>query len=365
MVIEVDRHDEHWAAVCARDANADGRFVFAVRTTGIFCRPQCAARRPLRANVEFFPTPGAAQAAGFRACKRCRPGGRSVRNEHAEIAAAACRAIAAADAPLTLRELAATAGMSPFHFQRTFKRIVGVTPREYAAGLRADALQRDLPGAERVIDAVYEAGFGSLARAQTLAPSTLGMPASAFRRHGRGERVRYAALMTPLGWLAVAMTERGVASIELGDTRAAVCARIEQRFSAADVAEDGAGLGAVIAAVLHYIERPAGGLDLPLDVQGTAFARRVWRALMLLEPGQTATYAEIARAIGRPSAARAVAAACAANTIALAIPCHRVVPAAGGPGGYRWGAERKRALLAAEAAGVAAEPDRARDRPGK
>jgi AraC family transcriptional regulator of adaptative response/methylated-DNA-[protein]-cysteine methyltransferase len=351
MMIDSDRSaTERWEAVCARDARADGTFVFAVRTTGVFCRPQCAARRPRRENVEFFATVDDARTAGYRACKRCRPESRSMEDELVALVDRACRTIEGAETAPTLAELAADAGKSPFYFQRTFKRIVGVTPREYAAAKRAEGLRRALPAHARVADAVYDAGFGSSSRAYSLAASTLGMTPSAYRARGQGERVRFAASESALGWIAVALTARGVAAIELGDSREAVCARINARFAAADVAEDRTELRDVLAAILHYIEQPRAGLDLPLDVQGTAFARRVWRALTRLAPGQTATYAQIAAAIGRPGAARAVASACAANPAALAIPCHRVVPASGGSGGYRWGAARKRALLDAESA---------------
>jgi len=351
MTIEADRTaDERWEAVRARDARADGTFVFAVRTTGVYCRPHCAARRPLRANVEFFETGEAARAAGYRACKRCKPDGVSTEHELVALVDRACRTIEAAEITPSLAELAAAAGKSPFYFQRTFKRIVGVSPREYAAAKRAEHLRSALSAHARVTDAVYDAGFGSSSRVYSLAASTLGMTPSAFRDGGRGERVRYAVVETAFGWIAIAVTQRGVAAIELHDSRDAARARIAERFAAADLAEDQTELRDVLDAILRYIERPAAGLDLPLDVQGTAFARRVWRALTQLAPGETASYTQIAQAIGRPGAARAVAAACAANPVALAIPCHRVVPASGGTGGYRWGAGRKRALLAAESA---------------
>lgn len=342
--------DQRWDAVCARDAGADGAFVFAVSTTGVYCRPQCAARRPLRTNVRFFDTRGAAESAGFRACKRCRPDGLSQADEALALVARACRTIEAAAEPPSLAELAAAVGKSPFYFQRVFKRIVGLSPREYAAAKRQEQLRAALPAHARVTDAIYDAGFGSSSRAYDIAPAALGMTPSAFRDRGRGEAVRYAALSTPYGWVGIAATQRGVAAIELGDDRETVCARIAKRFERADLVHDDTALRGALAAVLDYIERPAAGLALPLDVQGTAFARRVWRALSQIPPGQTATYGEIARAIGQPSAARAVAAACAANPAALAIPCHRVVPASGGTGGYRWGAQRKRALLAGESA---------------
>lgn len=350
-MIEIDpTPDQRWEAVCARDARADGTFVFAVRTTGVFCRPQCGARRPRRENVDFFPTAEAAAAAGYRACKRCRPTGPSRDAERAALVDRACRTIDTALAEPSLAELAAAAGKSPFHFQRLFKRVTGVSPREYAAAKRAEGLRQALPEHARVADAVYDAGFGSSSRAYSLAASTLGMTPAAYAAGGRGERVRFATVRTKLGWIGVAVTARGVAAVELGDSRATICAHIKQTFAAADLAEDRNELQAVLAAIARYVERPRAGLDLPLDVQGTAFTRRVWRALTQLAPGETATYAQIAAAIGRPKAARAVASACAKNPAALVIPCHRVVPASGGSGGYRWGAARKRALLDAESA---------------
>ncbi len=345
---ETEIDGERWAAVCARDAQANGRFVFAVRTTGVFCRPQCSARRPLRVNVRFFPTAVDARTAGFRPCKRCRAEDRSAQAELVALIDAACRTIAAGETPPTLAELAAAAGKSPFYFQRAFKRVVGVSPREYAAAKRAQALRGALPASARVTDAVYDAGFGSSSRAYCVAATTLGMTPGAFRAGGRGERVRFAVVATALGFIGVAVTQRGVASIELHDARDAAVERIGARFAAADLAADEHALRDVVAEIVRYVERPAAGLDLPLDVQGTAFARRVWRALVAIPPGSTATYAQIATTIDQPRAARAVAAACAANPAALAIPCHRVVPARGGSGGYRWGAGRKRALLDAE-----------------
>ncbi len=326
------RDDERWDAVCRRDVAADGFFVLAVRTTGIVCRPGCPARRPRRENVEFFATLEAAVAAGFRACKRCKPAGSPPRDELVELVAQACRTIDAAETAPALNELAAAAGKSPFYFARSFKRIVGMTPREYARARRAEQLRGTLPAHRRVSDAMYEAGFGSSSIAYSQAAASLGMAPAVFRAGGRGQRMRVAATSTRLGWVAVARTERGVAAVELGDSGDEVRARIAARFSAADLQEDAVDLGPILAAIVAYIERPARGLDLPLDVAGTAFTRRVWLALTQVRPGQTATYGEIARSVGRPGAARAS-------------PCHRVVPAAGGTGGYRWGADRKRQLL--------------------
>jgi AraC family transcriptional regulator of adaptative response/methylated-DNA-[protein]-cysteine methyltransferase len=343
FLTEADR----WEAVCARDAAADGAFLFAVRTTGIYCRPHCAARRPLRANVEFFERASEAEACGYRACKRCVPDGVP---EAAQIALidAACREIESAEKVPTLAQLAALAGRSPFHFQRLFKRIVGVSPREYGAAKRAEQLRAGLAAQRSVTTAIHDAGFGSSSRAYDIAPRTLGMSPGAYRDRGRGVRMTFAVAQTPLGWIGIAATDRGVAAIELGDARDIVRDRIRDRFAHADLIEDNVSLRDKLDSVLAYIERPSAGLHLPLDVQGTAFQHRVWRALTEIAPGQRASYADVARAIGAPSAARAVATACAANPAALAIPCHRVVRGNGEIGGYRWGEARKRVLLEAE-----------------
>jgi len=339
--------DERWDAVCARDVSADSAFRFAVRTTGVYCRPQCAARRPLRENVEFFERGSQAEAAGYRACKRCLPDGVP---EAAQIALvdAACREIETAERQPTLGELAGRARRSPFYFQRLFKRIVGISPREYGAAKRAEHLRAGLAARHSVTTAIADAGFGSSSRAYDIAPQTLGMSPGTYRERGRGMRIAYAVAPTPLGWIGIAATVHGIAAIELGDDGDAVREGVRARFAHADLREDDAALRSSLETVLAFIERPSAGLQLPLDVQGTAFQRRVWRALTDIQYGQRASYADVARAIGEPGSARAVATACAANPVALAIPCHRVVRADGAIGGYRWGEERKRTLLEAE-----------------
>ena len=337
-----------WQAVCARDAAADGQFYFAVATTGVYCRPNCAARQPRRENVRFFDTVGAAEAAGFRACKRCRPTGRSISETQAEAVRQACRLIDEAETPPPLGTLAEAVGLSPFHFHRVFKATLGVTPKDYAAARRIERLKRELDEGTPVSQAIYGAGYGSSSRLYETTHATLGMTPAAFQRGARGKRIDWTVTPTELGPLLIGATADGVCMIEFGPDEAALEAQLEARFPSAERTRADAALAAHVAAVASYIATPSQGLSLPLDVQGTAFQRRVWRALQAIPPGRTASYGEIAAQLGQPSAARAVARACATNGVALAIPCHRVVGADGRLAGYRWGVERKRALLAAE-----------------
>ncbi|WP_435019823.1 bifunctional DNA-binding transcriptional regulator/O6-methylguanine-DNA methyltransferase Ada [Tundrisphaera sp. TA3] len=328
--------DPRWAAIVARDPTADGRFWYAVRTTGIYCRPSCPSRLPNRANVLFFDACDAAERRGFRACKRCRPG----RPEAADPIVLACRAIEAADNPPGLESLARMVGLSPAHFHRRFRAETGVTPRGYALAVRARRLRDGL---------ARGAGIGPGGRISEGANAMLGMTASEIRRGADGLRIGHASAPCPLGWVLVAATDRGVCWIELGDDPDALRSSLAARFPGAELRGDDPDLAARVAAVVAYLADPARGLDLPLDIRGTAFQRQVWEALRQIPPGSTASYAEVARRIGQPSAARAVARACASNTIALAIPCHRVVRGDGQMGGFRWGIGRKRSLLDAEA----------------
>jgi AraC family transcriptional regulator of adaptative response/methylated-DNA-[protein]-cysteine methyltransferase len=341
--------EARWTAVSGRDRGADGAFVYGVVTTGIYCRPGCASRAPRRDNVRFFGTPDEAEAAGLRPCKRCTP--RATRADSAE-AAAVARAVAlieSADEPPSLRELAAAAGLSPFHFHRRFKAALGVTPAAYARARRSERLRGELVAAPTVSAAIYEAGFGSSARLYAESAATLGMTPTAYRAGAPGERIGYAAAPSALGWVLVAATERGLCAIELGDDPAALAESLRSRFPLAQFAADDPQVAAWARAAVALVESPRRGLDLPLDLRGTAFQRRVWAALREIPAGTTASYAEVAARIGQPGAARAVAQACAANTLAVAIPCHRVVRGDGAAGGYRWGSARKRLLLAREA----------------
>jgi len=344
-----DRTDaERWEAVRRRDAACDGAFVYAVRTTGVYCRPSCASRPARRENVSFFEAPAAAAAAGFRACRRCRPDEAPLGERHRALVLEACDALARSESGLPLDALARAAGMTPRHFHRVFKATTGVTPKAYFGGLRAARARDALRTAPRVTDAIYDAGFGSASRFYGGADGALGMTPSAFRSGGAGQRIRYAVEPCALGAVLVAATERGVCAIEFGDDADGLALRLRERFPKAALDDGDAGFRDAVARVVAYVDRPRGTLELPLDVRGTAFQRQVWDALRAIPPGRTASYAEVARAIGRPEAARAVAAACARNAIAVAIPCHRVVRGDGAPSGYRWGVARKAELLRRE-----------------
>jgi AraC family transcriptional regulator of adaptative response/methylated-DNA-[protein]-cysteine methyltransferase len=337
---------ERWAAVERRDREADGAFFYAVRTTGVFCRPSCAARRPLLANVSFHASAAAAQAAGFRPCKRCRPDApQSTR--HAVAIARACRLLGA-DEPAAIAAVATAVGMSRFHFQRAFKAATGVTPKAYAAAERRRRLTTELERGGAVTEAFYAAGFNSSSRFYGEAKRQLGMRPKQFRDGGRDVAIRFSVSRCALGFVLVAASERGICALLLGDDRAALVRDLEKRFPNAQLAQGDAAFQRSVAAVVAFVDEPSTGLDLPLDIRGTAFEQRVWQALLAVPPGETVTYSELARRIGAPLAARAVARACAANALAVAIPCHRVVRADGNLSGYRWGVERKRALLARE-----------------
>lgn len=343
-------NDERWDAVVRRDPNADGAFVYSVRTTGVYCRPSCAARRPRREHVTFHGTCADAEAAGFRPCKRCTPAGLSSVQQWAEVVVAACRAIESAESIPTLDALAAGAGVSRFHFQRMFKRVTGVTPRQYAAAHRMTRVHAKLRPGATVVNSLYDAGYESPSRFYASARDLLGMTPAAFRNGGRGVTIRFATASCALGAVLVAATDMGVCAIQLGDDPKTLRSALKERFPHADLREGGPDFTQVVSHVVHFVEKPSVGLELglPVDVRGTAFQCRVWQALREIPPGATQTYAEVARRIGRPKSARAVARACAANEIALAIPCHRVVRTDGATGGYRWGPWRKQALLAAE-----------------
>jgi len=344
-----DTDAARWEAVQRRDPAADGLFVTCVKSTGIYCRPTCSARLPRRENVLFHPTPAAAERAGFRPCKRCRPADPDAGARHARAVAEACRHIEAAEEPPNLESLAAAAGMSRFHFHRTFKRLTGVTPKAYAAACRAERLRAALPAAGTVTAAIYDAGYNAGSRFYEESAAQLGMAPRAYRAGGTGATIRFAVGPCALGHVLVAATERGITAIQLGDDPQRLLDDFQDRFRHAALVGADADFERMVAAVVAYVEEPAQTLDLPLDVRGTAFQRRVWEALRRIPLGRTATYTEIAAAIGAPRAVRAVAHACASNQAALAIPCHRVVRLDGDLAGYRWGVERKRALLAREA----------------
>jgi len=339
---------EMWNATRCRDATYDGAFVFAVKTTGVYCRPTCASRPAKRENVSFFPTPEAAERAGFRACKRCRPD-RAPEDPHVAIVQRACEAIASAEHAPSVAELATEASLSPFHFHRVFKKVAGVTPKAYAAEVRGKRAAERLRSARTVTEAIYDAGFSSSSRFYENATARLGMTPTATRRGGEGAVIRFAVGQASLGAVLVAATDKGVAAISIGDDPEALVRDLQDRFPRAELVGGDRAFERTVAQIVGLVEWPRGGIDLPLDIRGTAFQQQVWRALRAIPPGSTATYAEIARAIGRPAAVRAVAQACARNPLAVAIPCHRVVRTDGDLSGYRWGMARKRALLDREA----------------
>ena len=341
---------QRWAALRARDPAADGIFFVSVRSTGVYCRPSCNSRPARPENIGFHRTAAEAERAGFRPCKRCRPDEPPRAERDAALVAAACRSIEASEGPLALDTLAACAGLSTHHFHRLFRRVAGVTPGAYAQTERARRVAAGLLTGERVTDAIYDAGFNSSGRFYEAADGILGMTPTAFRAGGAGQAIGYATASCTLGHVLVATTERGICAIQLGDDPAELAAELSRRFPRATRTESHNNLGPVLAQVVALVDRPASGMALPLDIQGTAFQRRVWEALRAIPAGQTRSYAEVAAAIEAPGAARAVAAACASNRIAVAIPCHRVVAADGSLSGYRWGPARKRQLLHRERA---------------
>ena len=337
-----------WSAVVAHDATQDGRFFYSVKTTGVYCRPGCASRQPRRENVAFYETSAEAEAAGFRPCKRCRPNEGSAADRHVAAIGRACALIRARDEIPSLAELADAAGISRFHFHRVFKQITGATPREWGKAHRLDRFAERLDSGEPIAAAVYAAGFGASSRAYAAAPNGLGMTPGARRRGGAGERIRFTVVATPLGQALIAATERGICMTALGDDKAPLEADLRRRFPAALIWPADSQLAGWAERIVRFVTAPGEQPDLPLDIRGTAFQARVWRALQKVPPGRTATYSEIAAALGQPKAVRAVAAACAANKLALLVPCHRIVRRDGDLAGYRWGVERKRALLAKE-----------------
>lgn len=339
-------NDQRWALVLSRNLKADGDFVYAVRSTGIFCRPSCPSRRPRREQVEFFDSPIAAQQAGYRACRRCLP---LARNEQMAKIEASCRYIEQnLETTLKLEEIAASAGLSPFHFQRLFKRTLGISPRQYQQARRTGKFKQELQKKSRITDAIYEAGYGSSSRAYENGSERLGMTPTAFRRGGEGVKIRYTIMPSELGRLLIATTPRGVCSVQFGNDDRDLEKELRDEFSAAQIRREDEVLRPLSEKVTKLFAEPIPAGSIPLDIQGTAFQQRVWDALREIPRGQTRSYSEIAKQIGKPKAVRAVAHACASNPVAIVVPCHRVVAKSGGLAGYRWGVERKQALLRAE-----------------
>lgn len=337
-----------WAAVVDRlDAPAQS-FVYAVRSTGVYCRPSCPSRQPRRENVAFFSCGTEAIAAGFRACKRCRPDEPSTIEHHKAAVRQACAILRSSEDTPPLADLASEVGLSPFHFHRIFKRIVGVTPKAFARTNRQNRLVDDLASGTNVTRAIVDAGYRSLSRLYETSSRDLGMTPSRVRAGGPGETIRSIVVETAVGWMLIGATESGICAVEFGESAKDLDQRLVHRFPAATIVEADGDLHDWARQLAAYIAAPGAMPDLPIELRGTAFQARVWDVLRRIPVGQTATYSDIARSIGQPTAARAVAQACASNKVAVLIPCHRIVRADGEIGGYRWGAERKRALLAAE-----------------
>jgi AraC family transcriptional regulator of adaptative response/methylated-DNA-[protein]-cysteine methyltransferase len=341
--------DARWASVVTRNAEADGTFYYSVKTTGVYCRPSCAARLARPEHVQFHATCEDAEKAGFRPCKRCKPNQPSLAEQHARMVAEACRLIAAAEEAPDLDTLAAHVGMSSYHFHRVFKAITGLTPHDYAVANRVKRVRNKLDRSNTVTEAIYDAGYNSSGRFYETSNEVLGMTPSSFRAGGARTEIRFAIGECSLGSILVASSDRGVCAILLGDDPDALARDLQDRFPQANLIGGDAEFEQLVAKVVGFVEAPAVGLDLPLDVRGTAFQQRVWQALREIPVGSTASYSDIANRIGSPHAVRAVAQACGANTLAVAIPCHRVVRNDGALSGYHWGVERKRALLEREA----------------
>ncbi|MFC5435032.1 bifunctional DNA-binding transcriptional regulator/O6-methylguanine-DNA methyltransferase Ada [Rhodanobacter umsongensis] len=340
--------DPRWAAIRMRDARADGSFFYSVRTTGVYCRPSCGARPARPENVAFHDSAAAAERAGFRPCKRCKPDQLSLSEQHAAMVTEACRLIERADTPPTLEQLAGSTGLSPFHFHRVFKAVTGVTPKQYATAHRAGRVRSELDRGGSVTEAIFDAGYNASSRFYETSNRLLGMTPSSYRAGGADHDIRFAIGECSLGAILVAQSGRGVCAILFGDDPDALARDLQDRFPRANLIGGDHAFEQLVAQVVGLVEAPALGLDLPLDVRGTAFQQRVWQALREIPAGVTVSYSDVARRIGSPKAVRAVAGACAANMLAVAIPCHRVVRNDGGLSGYRWGVERKRALLARE-----------------
>ena len=344
-----DDTQAQWQAVLGKDARSDGHFVFAVSSTGIYCRPSCPSRRPHRERVSFFQLPEQAEQAGFRACLRCHPREARARDPQIQMAQEVCRMIDENDGePVTLATLSSQLGVSSFHLQRTFKSIMGITPKDYAETSRVNRFKRGVRKGEAITSAIYDAGFGSSSRLYESASAQLGMTPATYGKGGRGAVINYATIETPLGRLLVATTSKGVCSVMLGDSEAALKADLLQEFPAAEIRHDEKPLRSSLKAIVEHLKNKSPHIDLPLDIRATAFQRQVWAQLRAIPYGETYSYSEVAKAIGQQQAVRAVGRACATNPVALVIPCHRVIREDKSLGGYRWGLERKKQLLAIE-----------------
>jgi AraC family transcriptional regulator, regulatory protein of adaptative response / methylated-DNA-[protein]-cysteine methyltransferase len=341
--------DARWHGIVGKDANLDGQYFFAVKTTGIYCRPSCPSRTPKRTNVVFYDDTQSAREAGFRACLRCAPDGLSKRQLQTQAILQACRIIEASQERISLHDLAGQVGLSPHHFHRIFKEVTGVTPLDYFKARQISQIGESLKTTSSVTEAIYDAGFSSSGRFYENTNAMLGMTPKAYKAGGAGEIIRCAVRSCALGLVLVAATERGICTIEFGDDAQELTARLSKRFPHSTVLPEDAQFAAWLTKLLAHIHLPQSALDLPLDVRGTVFQQQVWKALQDIPSGQTVSYSDVAQCIGKPKAVRAVATACASNVLAVAIPCHRVVRSNGDLSGYRWGIERKRSLLDTEA----------------
>jgi AraC family transcriptional regulator of adaptative response/methylated-DNA-[protein]-cysteine methyltransferase len=342
--------DEKWQAVQTRNSTASGSFFYAVQTTGIFCRPGCASRLPRRKNVEYFSSAIEAEKAGYRPCRRCAPQHPTAESEIEQQIVSICRHIEQSELPPKLRELAAMAGLSQYHFHRLFKKVVGITPKQYAAGQRARRFQTHLLEEKSVTEAIYAAGFNSSSGAYDTRRDQLAMQPRQYTKGGAGVVIHYGITRCSLGWVIVAATERGICAIMFGDEDSALPQLVQDRFPRATLVQAGPEFAQLLADVVRLVDRPSFSCNLPLDIQGTAFQQKVWNVLRQITPGETLTYSEVAERLGTPRAVRAVAGACGANPIAVAIPCHRVIGKDGSLTGYRWGLARKETLLKKEEA---------------
>ncbi len=350
MTMLLDKQDEFWNAVLSKDRAFDGQFVFAVSSTGIYCRPSCPSRRPKRENVSFFALPAAARSNGFRACLRCHPDDVRTTDPQIEMVQQVCRLIETSEGEaITLETLSEQVGVSSFHLQRTFKSVMGMSPSDYAETRRVDKFKRSVQAGEKITDAIYDAGFGSSSRLYELAASQLGMTPATYGKGGRDAVIHYAIGDSPLGRLLVAATDKGVCSVRLGDSDDELAAELQREFFAAEIFLDESRLRPALNAVVDYLNDKTPRIDLPLDIRATAFQRQVWEQLQKIPAGKTYSYSEVAKGIGQENAVRAVARACASNPVALVIPCHRVIREDKSLGGYRWGLDRKKKLLAREA----------------
>lgn len=351
MILLPEADESHWQAVITKDARFDGQFVFAVSSTGIYCRPSCGSRRPRREHVSFFQLPAQAEQAGFRACRRCHPRAARLVDPQVKMAERVCRLIEEAEGEsVTLAALSEQLGVSSFHLQRTFKNVMGISPRHYAETWRVNKFKQGVRKGEAVTSAIYDAGFGSSSRLYESASAQLGMTPATYGKGGRGAMIKYAIVDSPLGRLLVAATDKGVCSVMLGDVDESLEADLQREFPAAEICHDEKQLRSAARTIVSHLQHKTPHLNLPLDIRATAFQRQVWEQLRAIPYGETHSYSEVAKAIGQEKAVRAVARACATNPVALVIPCHRVIREDKSLGGYRWGLERKKKLLESERA---------------